>query len=150
MPVNKFTTALMPISQAVCWYLVLHDEKFMIFDSIFYMASFYCLWAIYNRLFVTPRELGFISTGVLAAGGYLQDRTISMVGLILVEANFAIPASQILGWRASQLAHVVKKDDKAVLWAHIFKLYFISNMLLWSVVLNNVFRIEQVTVIQEL
>lgn len=135
MAVNIVAMALMPVSQMVSWYLVLYSP---LYESVYKIAAFYCAWAIYNRLTTTPQELGFISMGILSISAYKQHRTATLIGNILVLINFAGPAMLILQWSAAKLARKLKKSDDrlAIIWAHIFKLYFVSNILLWGLVLK--------------
>ena len=131
MPVNIIALALMPVSQVVAWLLVLKKE---LFDSVWKISTFYCLWAVYNRVFVAPQELGYISMGFLAVAAYFRNKHASLAGTGLVIANFLIPAMIIFGSSAAELAKLVKDTDSelGILWAYVFKLYFVSNLLLWS------------------
>lgn len=157
MAINVFTMALMPISQAAAWYLVaiynggtssitgtsnIDQQQQLItkfFPSICSISFFYCCWALYNKyLGGNARELGQYSMGLLAIATYLQNFIGSVVATCLVLFNFFLPAYFILiKWNAEQLARNVKNDTSslAITWAITFKLYFISNICLWSFVL---------------
>ena len=73
---------------------------------------------------------------LLAVASHLQRRNLSLAATTLVLANFLVPAYYVLQWSPSKLARVAKKSDSdlAILWAYIFKVYFISCILFWSVV----------------
>jgi hypothetical protein len=139
MEISIVALALMPISQAVSWYLILEHP---LYASVWKIAAFYCVWALYNRFFVAPQELGQFSMGFLAVAAYLERKNVSIVGAIFVLLNFAVPAYYVLSWSPSKLARNVKKSDTqlAIIWAYIFKLYFISNFCLWSMVLHKIWN----------
>lgn len=140
MAVSLITTTLMPVSQAVAWFLVFEQE---LYSSIFKVSLFYCLWALYNKyLGGLPQELGHISMGFLALSAYYRNRTSSMIACGLVFFNFAAPAILIVvAWSPEKLAEKVKKDTSSagIMWAYIFKLYFVSNMALWGNVLYKLY-----------
>ncbi len=129
-------TIVMPASQSVAWYMIL--KKPNIYLSVLFVSSFYCLWALYNRYHAgLTQELGQYSMGILAQASYCQSRMGSLVGTSLVLANFALPAYWILiEWSARTVAKTVKDDETAIVWAYVFKLFFVSNLLLWGVAFN--------------
>lgn len=128
----------MPLSQAVAWYLVLSKNQ-PLYRSVTAVTLFYCVWALYNRyLGGNPKELGQFSMGLAALATYCHHRPSSIAAVGLVLFNFAGVAYFILiAWDARQLAKNVKNDvsSLAILWAYIFKAYFVSNMALWSLVI---------------
>jgi H+/Cl- antiporter ClcA len=135
MSVNIIKTSLMPISQAVSWYMISYQP---LYPSVFNISTFYCLWALYNKYLAGQNEeLGHFSMGLLAVATFMKKKNFSIAANILVLANFLIPAYFVLSWSAKKVAQKVKKSDtdQAILWAHIFKAYFISNIFLWSTVL---------------
>lgn len=144
MAVNTFTMALMPISQAASWYAVLRKP---LFPSLFFIALFYCLWAVYNKYFGgSPQELGHISMGILALTAFFRHRKSTMVAVCIVLLNFLLPAYLILiAWGPHKLAIQVKDDAsaKGLLWAIIFKLYFVSHIGLWIFVLMRLYHSDE-------
>ena len=135
MSVNLMKTSLMPISQAVSWYLVSYQP---LYPSVFKISTFYCLWALYNKYLAGQKqELGHISMGMLAVATFLEKRNFSIAANVLVLANFLLPSYYVLSWSAKKLATTVKKSDtdQAILWAYVFKAYFVSSIFLWGTVL---------------
>jgi hypothetical protein len=163
MTISILAVALMPLSQCVAWYLVGFDTPgagrysatyTTLLDSAawspsvrlihFYrvvcgIASFYCLWALYNRyLGGAVQELGHFTMGSVALATYFNHWTASMVTSTLVLLNFLLPSYFILWkWNAATLAETVKEDSSSlgIIWACTFKLYFVSQILLWSTIL---------------
>lgn len=147
MSINKATMALMPTSQAVAWYLVMiHNnssdkQQFGItfYPSISSIAFFYCAWALYNRyLGGNVQELGQYTMGLLSIATYFQNFIGSIVATGLVLFNFLLVSYFVLiKWNSEELARNVKNDTSslAIIWAKVFKTYFVSNICLWSVVL---------------
>ena len=142
MSANPFLTALMPISQATGWYLITNSPTpSSLYGSVSKLATFYCLWALYNK-YVAGRtqELGHISMGLTALASYLESKGFTLASTALVIANFGLPAKTILfDWDAPTVA---SKLDKTVTWAYIFKGYFVSNILLWSTVLVKIAKTD--------
>ena len=138
MAISIIALALMPISQVVSWYLVLSDQRPPLYTAIFRISSFYCAWAIYNRFFVAPQELGYISMGCLIVASYFEKRTWSMAAVALILVNFILPAFMIFPASAAELAMAVKNDDSqlGMVWAWVFKLYFVSHISLWCLVFS--------------
>lgn len=143
MPINLVVMSLMPISQAVSWYCILYKP---LYPSVTSIALFYCLWALYNKyLAYESQELGQYSMGLTALATWYKHRTSSMAATCLVLLNFGIPAYYILWkWDAAEVAKMVKKDTSAVaiVWAKVFKAYFVSSIALWSTVLYKLYRDE--------
>lgn len=135
MSVNLIKTSLMPISQAVSWYLVLYQP---LYPSVLKISTFYCLWALYNKYLAGQKEeLGHISMGMLAVATFLEKRNFSIAANVLVLANFLLPSYFVLSWSAKKVATTIKKSDtdQAILWAYVFKAYFVSSICLWGTVL---------------
>ena len=141
MSINIATTALMPVSQVIAWFLVLRAPLSF---SIWRIAAFYCAWAIYNRFSGNPRELAFISMGTLAAASYHGNRMASLAGTVLVFLNYAGPGVLVFKWSAATLAKKVKgsKTNAGILWAYVFKLYFLSNIILWGTVFYKIWEVQ--------
>jgi hypothetical protein len=138
--VNVVGMALMPASQAVAWYLILQKS---LYPSVFKVSAFYCAWALYNKyLGGQTKELGHISMGLLALAAYAERKYPTIAATALVLANFGIPAYYLLAWSPSELAEKVKGDTShlAIVWARIFKAYFVSNLGLWSTVLYKLIK----------
>jgi hypothetical protein len=154
--------ALMPISQCMAWYLVTFYPAQTLYSTIgntgstsaatsFYtivsaIACFYCVWALYNRyLGGNVRELGQYTMGILTICTYNHKYIPSMVATCLVVSNFLLPSYFILiKWNCTELARNVKNDTSsiAIVWAVIFKLYFMSNILLWSFILYKFYKLR--------
>lgn len=163
--INPFTTALMPLSQAVSWYLVVEavkriqqsqspqtlslpttidctvdssrvdDKNTPLYRAVFPISTFYCLWALYNNVVRHEPDLGLYTMGILAIGSYLEKRWLSIIGNALVWLNFIVPSYYILGmWDAAETAEHLKNDTSqtGVVWAYIFKAFFLSSIILWS------------------
>jgi len=145
MAVNVFTMALMPISQAICWICTLKAMSSNIYPLLRNMAAFYCLWALYNRFFVTPKELGQITTGFLAVSAHLRSLRLTRIGLGLVIINYIVPVAAVGLMSARDLAQLMKHDTETIdiVWAHLIKLYFVSNIVLWSYALRKLPQKEQ-------
>ena len=147
MSISIIKLTLMPLSQAVSWYAIFYPS--MQRASAFYtvvsqISTFYCIWAVWNRLTDSPKELGYISMGCLAVASYLQRRHLALAATTLVLANFLFPAYYVLlQWSPSKLAQVVKKSDSdlAIFWAYVFKVYFVSCILFWSVVWHKFWKL---------
>jgi hypothetical protein len=145
MPINIIATSLMPISQAVAWYLVLRNgdgqPNYSMFAGI---AGFYCAWALYNRyLGDLKQELGQYSMGLMVlACGWSQNRFASMAACGLILVNYAVPIGVVFPLSAHDMAQKFRKDTRpiAIAWAYIFKLYLISNVGLWSTVLYQLYQ----------
>ena len=125
----------MPTSQVAAWFAVLRCP---LYPSVFYTALFYCLWALYNKyLGGVDQELGHYTMGLLALASFFHHRKSSMAATCLVLLNFIVPSYFILyKWDLTELAATVKNDtsEKAIVWAVVFKAYFVSQIALWSVV----------------
>jgi hypothetical protein len=134
MSVNPIATTLMPLSQAVSWYLVLNQP---LLPSLSKISTFYCAWALYKKIAQgDQKELGHISMGILAVTSYSGKRYASLAGTVLVLANFLLPAYYVFSWSVEKVAEKLKKDvtNKTIKWAYIFKAYFVSNLALWGMV----------------
>lgn len=147
--INLYTTALMPISQAVCWYFTLTTEPRHLYATIAGIGTFYCIWALYNRFTTVPKELGQFSMGAVAAAGYFKNNTWSIVGTGLVIINFLLPSYFIFGGiSGAKLAKVFKKVDAkedpwAMTWVWVLRGYFVSHLILWSVVIHKLCKMRQ-------
>jgi hypothetical protein len=135
--INPFTTALMPLSQTVAWYLVL-TPSYDLFQSVSGISAFYCAWALFKRFIQgESKELGHISMGLLAVASFMEKKNFSIAATGLVLANFALPAYFIFSWSAEELAKKIKKTitQEGIIWAWIFKTYFVSCICFWGFVL---------------
>jgi len=152
--VSPVATALMPISQAAAWFFLTRsgDDVAAVYGTVSKAAAFYCAWALFKKFIEgEARELGHISMGTLAIAssgvfGPYYSKLASIGGCALVLLNFGLPAYYILiKWNASKLAQVVKNDTSAtgVLWAYIFKIYYVSSMIFWSVALYKIWKLPQ-------
>jgi hypothetical protein len=143
--INPFVTALMPISQTVAWFLVL-TQSFDLFKSVSGISAFYCVWALVKRFIQgESKELGHISMGLLAVASFMEKKNFSIAATCLVLGNFALPAFFVFSWSAQELAHRVKQTKTpldrgiqgsyGIIWARIFKAYFLSSICFWGFVL---------------
>jgi hypothetical protein len=128
--------ALMPLSQAASWYLIL---KQALYPSIFKISIFYCLWALYNRFVMgATLEMGHYSMGGMAIASLVQKRTVSIIACLLVLFNFLAFSYWIL-WSlgVKELALLFKGTGSTIgiVWAWTFKAYFVSQIALWSHIL---------------
>ena len=143
MAISTIATALMPISQAVAWYAVLATKP-LSYPNVMYTALFYCLWALYNRYIAgVTQELGQYSMGFMTVAAYFQNRPVSMIAATVVLLNFLLPAYYILyKWGLKELAENVKNDTsrKGIIWAIVFKTYFVSQIGLWCTILFKLYR----------
>lgn len=141
MPINLITLALMPISQGASWYLIIKES---LYPSIFKIAVFYAVWALYNRFFLgATLEMGHYSMGVMAVCSYFQKRPISIMACVLVLVNFLAFAYWILlAMGPRELAAVFKHDAATlgIIWAWTFKAYFLSQISLWSFILWKLYK----------
>jgi hypothetical protein len=137
MVFNVVTTALMPISQALAWFFVL-SPRFSLYKSVTEIASFYCAWAIYKRFILGDSgEVGYITMGLLALMSHLQHKKLSIAATALVLANFLAFAYTIFTLSAHDLAEAAQgsTSQSAIVWAYIFKAYFLSSICFWSTVM---------------
>jgi hypothetical protein len=137
MLINPLITALMPVSQTVAWYLVL-TPSYDLFKSVSGISAFYCAWALFKRYIQgVSQELGHFSMGLLAVASFMEKKNFSIGATGLVLANFAVPAYFIFSWSAEKLAKNVKKTttQEGIIWAWIFKAYFVSSICFWGYVL---------------
>ena len=133
--------ALMPISQATGWTLVLNSSPDTLYPRILGMSSFYCAWALYKKFQGDKRELGHISMGMTALAAATQNRWATSAGVSLVILNFAAVAKIVLVDLSFEgLANAAKKS---ITWAYVFKAYFVSSMIFWSTVLYKVLKIKE-------
>ena len=129
-------TALMPLSQAIAWYMVLQLRPLL--PQVFRIALFYCVWALYNKYFGgIPQELGHISMGLLALAAYTNHRRGSIAATALVLINYLLALGIIVTYSAHDLSTKMKKRDDWLghSWAYTFQLYVLSNLALWTLVL---------------
>jgi hypothetical protein len=144
--------ALMPLSQSLAWYLLWQatghhrtTSTLLLYSNVAKIAAFYCAWALYNIVIAKQKDLGLFTMGLLAVAAYLEHRVASMVGTLLVLANFGFAAYFVLAWSPNKLAKIVKKTDTplAIVWAYVFKCYFVVSILFWSVVLKQFYQLGE-------
>jgi hypothetical protein len=139
---NPVTTALMPISQALAWFFVL-SPRFSLYKSVTEIASFYCAWALYKRFVLgDSMEFGYITMGLLALMSHMENKKLSMAATALVLANFGAFAYSIFTLSAHDLAKAAQgsTSQDAIIWAYVFKAYFLSSMCFWSTVLFKFYK----------
>lgn len=132
---NPYLMALMPLSQATGWTLMLSSSysAASLYSNVLGMSSFYCAWALYKRFQGDRKELGHISMGLTALAAATNMKWPTAAGVSLVILNFAVIAKLVLvDLSPEDLAKVAKKS---VIWAYVFKAYFISSIFFWSTVL---------------
>jgi hypothetical protein len=143
--INPIATALMPISQALAWFFVL-SPRFNLNKSVTEIASFYCAWALYKRFVLgDSMEFGYITMGLLAIAAHLENKKLSIAATALVLANFGVFAFSIFTMSAEDLAQGAKgsTSEEAIVWAYVFKAYFLSSMCFWSTVLFKYTKLQQ-------
>lgn len=145
--INPVTTALMPLSQVVAWYLVIRYEQIGItfYNAVCPIATFYCIWALYINVIQRSVDLGLYTMGAVAIATFYEKKYWTIGGSILVWLNFTLPAIFILIlWDAKKTAKTIKNDTSptGITWAYIFKGYFISNIILWSFILYRVIKTD--------
>jgi hypothetical protein len=129
-------TTLMPLSQAVAWYMILRQRPLL--AQVWKIAAFYCVWALYNKyLGGIPQELGHVSMGLLALAAYFNHRKASIAATALVLINYLAALGIIASLTAHDMSTKMKKRDDwlGITWAHTFQLYVLSNLALWTLVL---------------
>jgi hypothetical protein len=135
--INAVTTALMPISQALAWFFVL-SPRFSFYKSVTEIASFYCAWALYKRFVLgDSMEFGYITMALLALMSHTENRKLSIAATALVLANFGVFAYSVFTLSAYDLAKGAQDSTSggAIVWAYVFKAYFLSSICFWSIVL---------------
>lgn len=135
--INVVTTALMPISQALAWFFIL-SPRFSFYKSVTEIASFYCAWALYKRFVLGDSgEFGYITMGLLAFMSHLENKKLSIAATAIVLANFLVFAYTVLSLSAYDLAKAAQDStsQSAIVWAYVFKAYFLSSICFWSTVL---------------
>lgn len=128
----------MPVSQAVSWNMILTQE---LYPSLFKLACFYGSWAIFNVV-TGGKDLAFISFGLLALAVHLKNHKFIFAASSLVLINYALPCFFVLRWSAAKLARVIKNSDDSslsLIWGYMYKLYFVSNLFLWALVVYKVY-----------
>ena len=129
----------MPISQAISWYLVLRPQgSHALMDQVWKVASFYGVWALYNRFIQGVRmEMAYITMGLLAWAAHSHSQRGSIAGTVLVLLNYLMAFGIIVSYSAHDMAEKGKKrtDKLALTWAHTFKAYVCSNLAMWGLVL---------------
>jgi hypothetical protein len=147
---------LMPVSNAVSWYLVVMAAATPtgssnggagpattsligpLFQSVWKVATFYMIWALYNKyLGGRPQEMGHISMGLMALTAFFERRYLSMGACGLVILNFAVIIPFVISKGPTGLAKAVYNDTSTITmsWAYTFILYTLSNLGLWSYVM---------------
>lgn len=135
---------LMPVSQAIFGALLLQVQSGHqdLRQLVAYAATFYCSWAVKNRLTTQKYERGYYSFGMAACGSLYALRggthAAAFVGALAIVLNFLVAAPRVLGWPAAKLAHVAKKTTT---WAYVMKAYFLSSFLTWGAAALWLFRL---------
>jgi len=145
--INPFTTALMPVSQVVSWYLILKSSRQSLLNpNVASIALFYCMWALWKRYIDgNAQELGHISMGVMSVAAFSQKRVPSLVGALIVISNFILAVCLVFPMSLADLAEAVKHETGSwgILWAIIFKAYIASSTCLWFVILNKIYELPR-------
>jgi hypothetical protein len=128
-------TILMPASQAVAWHMILRQRPLL--AQVWKISLFYCLWALWNRYGTGAQELGHFSMGLLTLAAYYNHRRAAIAATTLVLLNFLVALGIVVTWTTHDIAAKMKKRDDglAMTWAHMFQLYVLSNLALWTMVL---------------
>lgn len=134
-------TSLMPLSQAVAWYMVLREVPLL--AQVWKIALFHCLWALYNRFSgALPNEMGHLTMGFMAWTAYFHHPRAALAGAALVLLNFALAMGAIISMTTKDMALKVKQRDDSLgmLWARTFQVYVASNLALWARVLSELWK----------
>ena len=141
MAVNLFFLALMPISHAVAWWMVLQakdaEDPGHFYKAVASIATFYCAWALYKVVLAgDKKEKGHISMGLLAAPAtFLQNYPYVVVAAnVLVILNFAVVIPFFVNRGVAGIAKMVHKEvtPLTMAWGYVFLTYLLGNIVLWS------------------
>lgn len=152
--INPIRTALMPVSQLIAWYWVIKNQNDIIglYLHVMLISIFYCLWALYSTIIEKQFDLGLYSMGICALVCYYHyyyKITNSSYNIILYSVgfvlfNYLLPSYMILiAWDAKKLAKIAKNDitPTGITWAYVTKVYFISNIILWSYIFYRFYKL---------
>jgi hypothetical protein len=137
---------LMPISNITSWVLIVSsprgDSAAVLLERVWKIATFYMLWALYNKyLGGRPQELGHVSMGLMAITAFFRMKYPSMAACALVILNFAVVVPIIVSNGPKGLAKLLYKDTSALtmVWAYTFVMYILSNVCLWCYVMYRLY-----------
>ena len=140
---------LMPLTQAVSWYLILfRSEGMSLFDCVWKVAAFYCGWALVNK-YVAGRdeELGYFPFGLLAIMSFLRFRLGSLVATFIVWAFFVAAMYFLFSAFDSQEAIAIEFKGNSgrlsIAWVYTLQAYGFSNVLLWLTVFYKFARMRR-------
>lgn len=145
MAVSIFFTALMPISHAAAWWMVLQtkntEDAAEFYKTVASIAAFYCAWALYKVFGMgDKKEKGQFSMGLLAASAvFLQNFPyVVMAANVLVILNFAVVVPFFVNRGVAGIAKMVHKEvtTLTMTWGYVFLFYLLGNVALWSFVLR--------------
>lgn len=146
MAVKIVPWLLMPISNVTSWFLVVSaprgDSATVLLQRVWKIATFYMLWALYNKyLGGRPQELGHVSMGLMALAAVFQKKYLSMVACAIVILNFAVVIPIIVSNGPKGLAKLLYKDTSplTMMWAYTFVAYILSNVCLWCYVMYRLY-----------
>lgn len=126
---------LMPASLAASYSLLLGEEP--LYDVILKVSSFFWVWAMFNRLVLGKKDLGQFTLLVSGVGAYLEHKTATTVGAVLVLLNYMLAFYILFKPSARTLALKAKNDTSALAmtWIYVFRLYICGGILFWALVL---------------
>ena len=137
--------ALMAVSNAVSWYLIVEESSYLsgLSSAVWKIALFYTLWALFNRYLAgRTKELGHFSFGPLfllsldmAKDGLLSGTKIPLLiacGLVVLNFAVVLPLIASVGTPGDFAKKMFKSDEPlVVLWGYAFCAYILSNVALW-------------------
>ena len=154
MDKNILPTLLMPVSQAVAWYLVVNvnggdggDDPssllLLLLQTVWKISFFYMCWALYNR-YVGGRsqELGQVSMGLMTVTAYFEFHYLSMAACCLIVVHYGIVVPFLFAQGPKGIAKILYKDETsalALIRAYVFIAYILSNLALWLYILYRMY-----------
>jgi len=141
MAVKPIFMALMPISHAVAWYLILETKDSEnvgdFYQAVAAIAAFYCAWALYKvKALGDKKEKGHLTMGFLAFSATMLRPFpyVIMFANVLVILNFAVVIPFFLNRGVEGIVKMVHKEVNGLTmaWGYIFLAYLICNVVLWS------------------
>lgn len=143
MTVNPIAMALMPISHAASWYILLQAQgnKASFYRAVAQVAAFYCAWALFKvKVQGDKKEMGHISMGLLATSSFLlvKFKYLVLAFTVMVILNFGVVIPYFANRGVTGIVKIVHKDQGVtaltMTWGYIFLLYLLGNIIMWGFV----------------
>ena len=144
MTVNLIALALMPISHATSWHLLLQttDDSATFHQTVAMISAFYCAWALVKKYVQgDKKEMGHLSMGILCAASLLFAKKFThlvMVADIMVIFNFAFVVPFFVNRGVTGIVKMVHKEvtTLTLVWGYTFLAYLLGNIVMWCFVLK--------------